>query len=228
MKAILFDLDGTIFDFTERDSFACYKALHQLGYSVSLERIRQHYRHGIGRMGIVEELGIILTEKETEDFIMSRFTSFTNRKNAQSLTRIHKGAYNVLSSLAKKYKLILVTSRGTLSSVEEELEWFKIKKFFDLIVTREVAANYYGVEDIPLLPFKEQRTKLYKCVIGLTKIEPRDMLCVGDSLGELEPAQKLQIRTIGVLTGMSSKKDLENASIPTIQDLTQLIGVLSP
>ena len=226
-KAILFDLDGTIFDITERDAFARYEALCQLGYSVSLDEVRQRYRYGIGLMGIVRELGITLTEKETKDYLKARFTSFTNRKNALNLTKIHKGAYDVLSSLSRKYKLILVTSRGSLSSTEEELERFKIKRFFALIVTREVASKYHEVEDIPLFPFREQRTKLYKCVIGLTKIDPEDMVCIGDSLGELEPAKKLQITTIGVLTGISSKKDMERASIFTIQDTTQLVGILS-
>lgn len=226
-KAILFDLDGTIFDITERDAFACYEALRQLGYSVSLDEVRQHYRYGIGLMGIVKELRVTLTEKETKDYLKARFTSFTNRKNAFNLTKIHQGAYNVLSSLSKKYNLILVTSRGTLSSTEEELERFKIRRFFALIVTREVAAGYHGVEDIPLFPFREQRTKLYECVIGLTKIDPEDMVCIGDSLGELEPAKKLQITTIGVLTGISSKEDMERASIFTIQDITQLVGILS-
>jgi len=215
-KAILFDLDGTIFDITERDAFARYEALCHLGYNVSLDEVMQHYRYGIGRMGIVKELGIALTEKETKDYLKARFTSFTNRKNALNLTKIHKGAYNVLSSLSKKNKLILATSRGTLSSTEEELEWFKIRRFFSLIVTREVAARYHGVKDIPLFPFREQRTKLYECVIGLTKIDPENMLCIGDSLGELEPAKKLQITTIGVLTGISSKEDMESGSIFTI------------
>ncbi len=227
LKAILFDLDGTIFDITERDSFACYEALCQLGYNVSLERVKLLYHRGMGRTGIVEELGIKLTKKETEDFIMARFTSFTNVENALKLTRIHKGAYSVLASLARKFKLILVTSRGTLSSVEEELKRFEIEKFFDLIVTRQVAASYYGLPDIPLLPFREQRAKLYKCVIGLTKIESKDLLCIGDSVGELEPAKKLQIKTIGVLTGMSNKEEMESASIFTIQDITQLVGILT-
>lgn len=227
VKTILFDLDGTIFDITERDAFARYEALCQLGYNVSLDEIRQLYRYGIGRMGIVRELGITLTEIETKDYLKARSTSFTNRKNVLNLTKIHKGAYNVLSSLSKRYKLILVTSRNTLSSTEEELEWFKIRRFFALIVTREVAARYHGVEDIPLFPFREQRTKLYECVIGLTKTDPEDMVCIGDSLGELEPAKKLQIKTIGVLTGISSKEDMENASIFTIQDITQLVGILN-
>jgi len=226
-KAILFDLDGTIFDIAERDAFSRYEALCQLGYNVSLDEVKQHYRYGIGRMGIVRELGVTLTEKETKDYLNARFTSFTNRKNALNLTKIHKGAYNILSSLSKRYKLILVTSRSTLSSTEEELEWFKIKRFFSLIVTRTVAARYHGVEDIPLFPFQEQRTKLYECAIGLTKIDPEDMVCVGDSLGELEPAKKLGIKTIGVLTGIGSKEDMENASIFAIQDITQLVGILS-
>ena len=226
VKAILFDLDGTIFDIAERDAFARYEALRQLGYDVSLDEVRRHYRYGIGRMGVARELGITLTEKETEDYLKARFASFTKRENALNLTRIHGRAYDLLSSLSKKYKLILVASRDTLSCTEEELEWFKIRRFFDLIVTREVAARYHGVEDMPLFPFRVQRTKLYECVIGLTKIDPEDMLFVGDSVGELEPAKKLQIKTVGVLTGMSSKEDMESASIFTIQDITQLVEIL--
>lgn len=226
-KAILFDLDGTIFDTTERDAFACYEALCHLGYKFSLDKVMRHYHPGMGRMGTVKALGITLTDEETETYIKTRFASFTNRKNAWNLTKIHKGAYKVLLSLSKKHKLILATSRDTLSSVKEELEWFKIRRFFDLIVTREVAARYHGVEEIPLLPFQEQRTKLYECVIGFTKIDPKDMVCVGDSLGELEPAKRLQMTTIGVLTGISSKEDLEKASVFTIQDITQLVGILS-
>jgi len=227
VKAILFDLDGTIFDVTERDTFARHEALRHLGYNVSLDEIRRHYRYGIGRMGIVEELEITLTEEEAKAYLEARFASFTKRENALNLTRIHRGVYDVLSSLSKKCKLILVTSRGPLSSTEEELEWFKIRRFLSLIVTREVAARYHGVEDIPLFPFQEQRTKLYECVIGLTKIDPKDMLCVGDSLGELEPAKKLQMKTVGVLTGFSSKEDMESASILTIQDLAQLAKILN-
>lgn len=226
VKAILFDLDGTIFNITERDAFARYEALRHLGYNVSLDEIRRNYRYGIGRMGIVEKLGITLTEEEEKAYLEARFASFMKRENALNFTKIHKGAHNVLSSLSKKCKLILVTSRGSLSSTEEELEWFKIRRFFSLIVTREAAARYYGVEDIPLFPFQEQRKKLYECVIGLTKIDPHDMLCIGDSIGELEPAKSLRIKTVGVLTGFSSKEDMEKASVMTIPDLTNLVELL--
>jgi len=227
VKAILLDLDGTIFDITERDAFARYLALNDLGYNVSLGDVKKHYRYGIGTMGIVKKLGIRFTEKEEKEYIEASFAHFTNRENAVNLTKIHAGAYNALSTLSKKYKLVLVTSRNNLSSTEEELEWFNIRAFFTLIVTREVAARFYGVKDIRLLPFQEQRTKLYKCAIELTKINPKEMLCVGDAVGEIEPAKKLGIRTIGVLTGFSSKEDMENASIPTIKDFAELVKTLN-
>jgi len=226
VKAILLDLDGTIFDITERDAFARYQALNKLGYNVSLDAVRKHYRYGIGRMGVVKELGMKFMEKETEEYIETRFAYFMKR-GALNLTKIHNGAYDALSTLSEKYKLVLVTSRSDLSSTEEELEWFNIRKFFALIVTREVAAKYHRVKDIPLLPFQDQRKKLYECAIGLTKIDPEDMLCIGDSVGELEPAKKLGIKTMGVLTGFSSKEDMESASISTIQDLTQLVKILN-
>jgi len=226
VKAVLFDLDGTIFDISERDAFARYQALNDLGYNVSLDDVRKRYRRGVGSMGIIQELGITFTEEEEKDYIEARFAHFTDRENALKFTKIYADAYDVLSTLSKKYKLVLVTSRYTLSSTEEELGWFNIKTFFTLIVTREVAAKYYGVKDIPLLPFQEQRTKLYECAIGLTKINPSEMLCVGDAVSEIEPAKRLGIKTIGVLTGFSTKKDMENASISTIQDLTELIKIL--
>jgi len=226
VKAILLDLDGTILDIAERDAFARYQALNKLGYDVSLDEVRKHYGYGKAMMAIVKELGIEFTEKETKEYIAAHFAYFTKRE-ALNLTKIHNGTYDVLSTLSKKHSLVLVTSRSTLSSTEKELEWFNIRKFFALIVTREVAARYHGVKDIPLLPFQEQRMKLYKCAIGLTKMDPKEILCIGDSVGELEPAKKLGIETIGVLTGFSSKEDMKSASIPTIQDLTQLVKILN-
>jgi len=224
-KVVLFDLDGTIFDFLDRDAFARCRALNELGYNVSLKEVRKHYRYGMGHMNIAEELGIVMKEKKTKKFIELSYAHFMKRE-ASNLTKIHNGAYDVLSALFNKYKLVIVTSRDVLSSAEEELERFDIRRFFTLIVTREVAAKYHGVTEIPLLRFQEQRRKLYECALGLTRIKPEDMLCVGDSVSELEPARRLGIETIGVLTGFGSKEDFDRASIPAIQDLTQLVKVL--
>gem|GEM_PF-1363390 len=225
VKAILFDLDGTIFDITERDAFARYKALNELGHNVSLDEVKQSYRFGMGRLGPVKELGIEFTEREEEEYIKASFAHFIE-KEALRLTKIHNGAYDALSTLFRRFRLVIVTSRDALSSTEEELEGFKIRKFFELIVTREVAAEYHGVKKILLLPFQAQRKKLYECAVGLTRIDPGDMLCIGDSVGELEPAKKLGIKTIGVLTGFSSKEDMGKASISTIQDITHLVKIL--
>jgi len=94
-------------------------------------------------------------------------------------------------------------------------------------VTREVAAKHYRVKEIPLLPFEQQRTKLYKSAIALTKTNPKEMLCIGDAVSKIKPARKLGIKIIGVLTGFSSKKDMQNASIPTIKNLTELVETLN-
>jgi phosphoglycolate phosphatase len=225
VAAVLFDLDGTIFDIVERDAFARFKALNELGYSVSLDEVKRRYRLRAGRLGLVKELGLRFTKKEEDDYVNVSFVYFMT-KEASDLTRIHEGAYDALSALSGRFRLVVVTSRDAVSSTEDELERFGIRKFLSLIVTREVAARYFGVKSIPLLPFQEQRTKLYECTIGLTKISPENMLCVGDSVGELEPAKRLGIEAIGVLTGFSSKEDMERASIPTIENLSELVRIL--
>jgi phosphoglycolate phosphatase-like HAD superfamily hydrolase len=227
VKAVLLDLDGTIFDIAERDAFARYQALNDLGYHVTLDEVRKHYRLGKGTMDLVKELGIKLGEKKERQYIEASFAHFAKRENALNLTKIHAGAYDALSALSKEYELVLVTSRNTLSSTMVELEWFGIRAFFKLIVTGEVAAKHYSMKDLPLLPFQEQRTKLYRCAIDLTRIDPEEMVCVGDAVGEIEPARKLGIKAIGVLTGFSSKEDMEKASISTAKDLTEVVKILS-
>jgi phosphoglycolate phosphatase-like HAD superfamily hydrolase len=226
VKAILFDLDGTIFDIAERDAYARCKALNELGHNVSLEDVRKRCRCGMRRLDIVEELGIKLTGKEEEEYVRAGFVHFTT-KEAFSLTKIQDGAYDAISALSKRYRLVIVTSRDAISSTNEELEVFGIRRFFTLIVTRESAARYHGVKEIPLLPFREQRKKLYESVIGSMRLDPHDMLCVGDSVSELHPAKELGINPIGVLTGFSSKQDMEKASIPTISRLSELFEVLA-
>jgi len=226
VKAVVFDLDGTILDVAKRDAFSRYQALRQLGYNITLKEVKEHYRYGIGRMGIVEELGITLTKSEIMDYFNARFASFMKRENALKFTKIHKGAFSTLSSLSERYNLILTTSRDKLSSTEEELSWFNIRDIFTLVVTREFAAEYQGFKDIPLFPFQEQRTKLYECVVDQIKVQPRHILCIGDTPGELMPANRLQMTTVGVLTGMGCKEDLEKCSQFTIQNLNQVKEIL--
>ena len=226
-EAIIIDLDGTIFDIDERDAFACYEALNSLGYSISLDKVKQHYHYSKGLTGTLRELKINLTEKEVQDYLNARYASFTERRNALNLTKIHKGAASTLAALSQGFKLVLVTSRGKLSFVVEELDWFRIRACFTLIVTRDVAAKYHKVKEMPLFPFQEQRRRLYECVIGVTKSDPENMVCIGDSVGELEPARKLHMTTIGVLTGISGKEELERVSDFIIKDITQVSKVLS-
>ena len=49
----------------------------------------------------------------------------------------------------------------------------------------------------------------------------------GDSEGEIMPAKKIYMTTIGVLTGLSSKADLRKAPDSIINDITQVNKVLT-
>lgn len=226
-NTIILDLDGPLLDISERSVYAQYEALRHLGYDVSLTDIKQHHRVASSLLGIIKALDITMTETELEDYIRACFTSFNERTNFKKLTKLLPRVAEVLNGFTQRYQLILVTSRNSLSLVEEELEWFKLKHLFSLIVTREVAAKFYEVEEIPILPFQEQRTQLYDCVLELTQLNPREILCVGDSVDELEPAKRLHMITIGVLTGLSTKEELEKTADYVVHDLREIPPILS-
>jgi len=219
VKAVFFDLDGTLTDINQREIEVISDTLSHFGRNVSKSRVRKLVAQTPSYMDAIKELGFVLNETSlrywTEAFVKNYHFS-----------KVRRGVKSTLRALRKNQILFCVTSRETLAEVREELEFFRLDGFFSYIVTRDVATKHFGLETIPFFPFHEQRRKLYECALALAECRPSDVVAIGDMGRELEPARELGITTIGLITYRTRMNALQKASDYLISRVNQVQKVI--
>ena len=218
VKAVFFDLDDTILDNKERMVKAALRLTRLRGVSASEKSIENLFCSGKEWMDVLKTLGLPL-----ENDVLRQYIRFF--MEAHSLSKLQFGVKKALKKLRKRFELLLVTSRWYRTRVEQELEELGVRKFFHQVVTREQAADHFGLAKLPLYPFHRQRKILYEYALRLTGLLPKQVVVVGDSTRELAPARMLGMTAVGVLTGTSSVEELEKVTtyvIATFEELDKL------
>ncbi len=219
MDALFFDLDGTLTDINQREVEAIHDTMNHFGTHVSKTRVRQLCTQVSSHIDLFRKLGV-----ELSDTVVRYWTSaFVKR---YPLSTVRKGVESTLKSLSDEYALLCVTSRETVVEVIQELEFLRLARFFNHIVTRDVAARHFGLTLLPFFPFHEHRRKLYQYALALAECNPKRAVVIGDMGRELEPAKKMGIRTIGLITCKAKINELRQASDSMISRITQLQKVL--
>jgi len=219
MKALFFDFDGTLTDINQREIEVIYDTVNHFGIGVSKTRVRQLCAQTPSYIDVFKNLGVELTE----DAINYWTSAFIKRYH---LSKVRRGVESTLDALLKKYILACVTSRETLSEVIQELKFLRLDRFFNHVVTRDVAAGHLGLTSLPFFPFHEQRRKLYECALALANCSTNSVVVIGDMGRELKPAKELGITTIGFVTFKAREKELRETSDYLISSITQIQNVL--
>jgi HAD superfamily hydrolase (TIGR01549 family) len=218
IKAVIFDLDGTISDFN-----LDYKAMRaeirgyllDAGVPVSilktsgpvsdiLERIIVYFK----RYGLSEEtLGRIQKTVWT--------IAENHELTAASTTDLIPGVKETLRTLKRSgFKLGLCTLNGK-KSMDKILNRFKIKELFDSAIPRE-EANY-------VKPNPEH----LKIVLGELEVMPNEAIAVGDSIRDIQAAKEINLIAVGFPSGISPENQLiqsgANYIITSITDMPKLI-----
>jgi len=219
VNALFFDFDGTLTDINQREIEVIYDTVGHFGMKVSKTKVKQVCAQTPSYMDVFKKLGLELTE----DAIHYWTSAFI--KNYQ-LSSVRRGVQATLETLSKNYALVCVTSRETLAEVIQELRFLRIDGWFNHVVTRDVAAEHFGLTSLPFFPFHEQRRKLYECALALARCSPYSTVVIGDMGRELKPARELGIKTIGLVTYKARKNELQETSDFLISSITQLQNVL--
>ena len=181
IKAIFFDLDDTILDIEERKVEAALRLMQLRSIKASRRLIKNLFNSGKNWLEVLKLLGIPIKED------VAQYVNFFIE--AHNLSKLQPGARKAIKTLENRFKLFIVTSRENPAQVEKELEELGVRRFFCHIVTREQAAEHFGLTRLPLQPFSHQRRLLYQCALEFSDLSPKQVIVVGDHPRELLPAK---------------------------------------
>ena len=218
IKAIVFDLDGTIVKFT-----LDYKSLRSdvisslvrygapssiLSANESIfktfDRAALHFRNDGAKEGVVEkaynEMIDICEKYEME---------------AAQNTEIMPGAETVLQSLRKLgLKMGLCTNNG-LKAVRYLIKKYRLREYFDVIVTRES------------IPNMKPDTGHFLATIAPLRIKPQETMMVGDSIMDIKASKPLGATVVGINSDYERQMDLQKEGADyLVESITEVIGIL--
>lgn len=212
MKAVIFDMDGVLFD-TES---LCMKAWDYAGEKL-----------GIGSAGymVLKTLGVnaqaaigILKKEFGEDFNAEEFKKIGRDFSYDYFEKygmpMKKGVTDILGYLtSKKYKIALASSTST-KSVMHHLNDTKIKDYFDVIVCGDQIEQSKPEPDI------------YLKAAELLGLAPEVCYAVEDSKNGLLSAHRAGCQVIMVPDLWQGDDEVDSFILAKCSDLNEVIGVI--
>lgn len=222
IKAVIFDLDGTIVDFN-----LDYK-------SVRAEAIQLLAKQGFPS-------SMFSTNESIFTMLKKAKTSMKNYDiGERDITRLKKAVLSVatrheleaahttnlkpgvvetlktLTGMTLKTAIFTVSGEQSTSYI---LNVFRLKRFFNTIITRESVST---VKPDPVH---------LEAALKALNVKPDEAIVVGDSQWDMRCAQGLNVIAVGIATGISSEKDLMCAGatylISSLTDIPALIQQLN-
>jgi HAD superfamily hydrolase (TIGR01509 family) len=218
VKAVIFDLDGTITHFN-------------LDYKAVRAEVRGYLlRVGVPASVLSAKESIFEMLKKTEIFVKN------SGKSAEAMETIRNEALGI----AEKYELEAATSTGLLPGAVETLKDLKrmglklglftlnSDKSANYILQRFKLSDFFGVT-VPRdkVNFVKPDPEHLEMALKVLGVAPEETVVVGDSNVDMESAKELKAVAVGLPTGASTVEQLTghgaNYVITSITDLPVLI-----
>jgi len=207
VKAVLFDLDGTLVDSSEAIIKAVEKALELKG--LTCDRAKVARMIGLPLENIFGVLAPNLPEEEIWQLV-HEYRKYYMAHHLENTT-IHPSAQMVLRKLkAKGFKLGIITTKYR-EPVMDVLSHFGIAELFDVVVTGYEVIKHKPAPDIVL----EGARRL--------KVDPKQCVVVGDSPLDVQAGKQASSFTIGVASKIYVKKQLKSAKPTAIIEKLEAI-----
>jgi len=196
-KAVIFDLDGVISD-TQRLHFEVdVEILKRKGIDFPLKGIKKYA--GVSDREFFRELVFKkkkFSEKEMEKIIEMKYETLF--KKMEGNLKPIKGVIELIKRLKRNSFKLAVASSSPEKAVNFVLSSFKIKKYFDVILSREDVVR------------AKPDPEIYLKAAKLLKLKPEDCLVIEDSPSGIKAAKLAGMKCIAIATTLK-KEQLKRA-----------------
>ncbi len=204
IKAVIFDIDGTLVDSVDLHAQAWKDAFKQFGKDVPYQQVR----HQIGKGGD-QLMPVFFSKEELEEFGEEMEDYRGKIYKRDYLPRVR--AFPLVRELFQKIKEDGLRIALASSAKEEELEVYKkIARIEDLVEEEASADDAARSKPHP---------DIFKATLEqLGDVSADEAVVVGDTPYDAEAAGKLRLKTIGVRCGGFPEKELLAAGAIAIYD----------
>ena len=208
-SAVVLDVDGTLLDSNYHHVIAWSRAFEQVGVEVPMWRI--HRAIGMGGDKLVPAVAGDDVESAHGDEVRERWEKEYNELIEE--TRLLPGAKELLSALKRRGLAVALAS----SSIPEHAQ-----HAFDLLGADDLADAATTSEDT-----EESKPDPDLIDEALARVGTRRACVVGDSVYDMEAAERAGVPAYGVLTGGYGRAELLDAGARGVyEDLDDLLGHL--
>ncbi len=222
VKAVVFDLDGTIVDFKLEYKSARAEVIQFLsnhGFPQSVFSLKESVFEMLKKLEIYMRNHHI-TDKDYRR-LKKDILAILEKYEMQSAksTQLVPGMFETLQALQKmkiKMGIFTVNSKKSTSQI---LATFLLKPFFKTVVTRD------SVRTVKPNPIHLETT------LKSLRVKPEEAMVVGDSVWDMKAAKELEVFAVGVSTGVATPDELARAGadrlISSPTDLITLVAELN-
>lgn len=204
IKAVIFDIDGTLVDSVDLHAQAWKEAFKQFGKDVPYQQVR----HQIGK-GADQLMPVFFSREKLEEFgkEMEEYRGKIYKRDYLPRVRAFPGVRDLFMKIKEDGKRLALAS----SAKEEELKVYKKIAQIEDLVEEETSAD------------DADRSKphpdIFKAALErLSDVSVEEAVVIGDTPYDAEAAGKLRLRTIGVRCGGFPEEELLAAGAISIYD----------
>ena len=211
LKAVIFDIDGTLVDSVDLHARAWQEAFRHFGREIPYEEVR----HQIGKGGD-QLMPVFFSKEELDEFgeEMEKYRGDLYKREYLPRVRAFPAVRALFERIRRDGKKIALAS----SAKEEELKVYKeIADIADLVEEETSADDADKSKPHP---------DIFEAALAqLGDVKPADVIVVGDTPYDAEAAGKAGLRTVGVLCGGFPEAELRAAGCVAIyQDPADLLA----
>lgn len=211
VKAVIFDIDGTLIDSVDLHARAWQEAFAHFGKQFAFERVR----YQIGKGGD-QLLPVFLSEREIEEF-GDELTEY----RGELFKREYLPRVVAFPRVRELFERVLADGKRVAlasSAKQDELKEYKRIANIEDLVEEETSAD--DAEK------SKPHPDIFEAALSqLGDVEPSDAIVVGDTPYDAEAARKAGLKTVGLLSGGFPEEDLRAAGCVRIyKDAAELLA----
>jgi HAD superfamily hydrolase (TIGR01509 family) len=201
IKAVIFDIDGTLIDSVDLHAQAWKEAFKHFGKDIPYEDVR----HQIGKGGD-QLMPVFFSKEELKEFgsEMEKYRGRLFKRDFLPKVRPFPKVRELFETILSDGLSIALAS----SAKEEELKEYKKIAHIEDLVEEETSADDADKS--------KPHPDIFEAALERLGVEPGETIVVGDTPYDAQAAGKINLRTIGVLCGGFPEAELKAAGCTVI------------